>query len=187
MSTTSISQKTDLLSGFEKAAFNDVGRVWTGMHSKGIFITEVCIKQTALYTSSMIIRTPVMGLDKEGICYDWVTHQQWVLPWGKSGVTSLGPLHGRFCPCGPAQIYPCCHVLLPYLTSAQHSGSSSASICILSAPLHCWPSLWAGTTGAANLPPAELSSQHPTLYQQQAAGMLFLSHSFGVSWAMLPV
>lgn len=155
MSTTSISQRTDLLSGLEKAAFDDVGRVWTGMHGKGNITREVCVKQT------------VTGLHKEGIWCDSVSHQWWVLPWGRSGVTSLGPWHSRFCPCGPAQIYPCCHVPLPYLTSAQHSGSP-ASLCILSAPLHCWPSLWAGRNGAANLLPAELFSQQPTLYQKQA-------------------
>lgn len=187
MSTTSISQKIDLLSGLEKAAFDDVSRVWTGMHSQGIITREVCIKQTGLYTSPMLVRTLVVGLHKEEICSDWVTHQWWALPRVRSGVTSLGPSHGRLCPCGPAQICPCCHLSLPYQTSAQHSGSSSTSVCILSAALHCWPSLRAGRTGAANLPPAELSSQQPTLYQKQAAGMLFLSHWFGVTWTMLPV
>lgn len=148
---------------------------------------KTVLSRAKLYPSPMLVRTPVMGLHKEEICCDWVTHQWWVLPWARSGVTSLGPLHGRLCPCGPAWICPCCHMPLPYLTSAQHSGSSSASVCILSAPLHCWPSLWAGRTGAANLPPAELSSQQPALYQKQATGMLFLSQWFGVTWTRLPV
>lgn len=112
MSTTSISQKIDLLSGLEKAAFDDVSRVWTGMHSKGIITREVCIKQTGLYTSPMLVRTLVVGLHKEEICSDWVTHQWWALPRVRSGVTSLGPSHGRLCPCGPhrfahAVTYPC--------------------------------------------------------------------------------
>lgn len=84
MSTTSISQKTDWLSGLEKAAFDDVGRVWTGMHSKSTITREVCVEWTELY-SSPIVSIPVMGLHKEGICYDWVTHQWWVLWWGRSG------------------------------------------------------------------------------------------------------
>lgn len=188
MSTTFISQKTVVLSRFEKVDFDDIGRVWTGMHSKGIITREVCVKQTKLYPSPMLVRTPVVGLHKEEICCGWVTHQWWVLPWVRSGVTSLGPWHSRLCPCGPAWICPCCHMPLPYLTSAQHSGSSSASVCILlSAPLYCWPSLQAGRTGDANLPPAELSSQQPTLYQKQASGMLCLSQWFGVTWTMLPV
>lgn len=71
MPTTSISQNTDLLSGLKRAAFDDVGRVWTGKHSKGSITREVCVKQTELYTSP-IVSTPVMGLHKEGICYDWI-------------------------------------------------------------------------------------------------------------------
>lgn len=44
MSTTSIFQKTGLLSGLEKAAFDDIGRVCTGMHSKGTVTREVCVE-----------------------------------------------------------------------------------------------------------------------------------------------
>lgn len=182
MSTTSISQKTDLLSRLEKAAFDDVGGVWSGMHSEGIITRQDCVTQTKLYPTAMLVRTPVTGLHKEEICCDWVTHQWWVLPWVRSGVTSLGLSHGRLCLCGPAWIRPCCHMPLPYLTSAQHSGSSSASVCILSAPLHCWPSLWAGRTGAADLPPAELSSQQPMLYQKQAAVMQSNHWASGLGW-----
>lgn len=80
------------------------------------------------------------------------------------------PRHGAFCPHGPVRICPCRHMLSPYLTSAQRPGSSSTSVCILSAPLHCWPSLLAGRIWAANPPSAELSSQQPALYQKPATG-----------------
>lgn len=80
------------------------------------------------------------------------------------------PRHAALCPRGPAWICPCRHMLSPYLTSARRPGSSSASVCTLSAPLHCWPSLRAGAIWAANLPSAALSSQQPALYQKPAAG-----------------
>lgn len=165
MSTTFISQKTDWLSGLEKAAFDDAGRVWTGVHSKGTITRAVCVEWTELY-SSPIVGTPMMGLHKEGICYDWVTHQWWCCHEAGVGSHLLAHCIADFVHVVQHRfIYPGCHVFLPYLTPAQHSGSSSASVCILSASLHCWPSLWPGGAGTANL-------QLPTSYQKQAAGML---------------
>lgn len=120
----------------------------------------------------------MIGLHKEGICCDSVTHQWWVLPWGQSGVTPLGPWHGRFCPCGQSSTdLPVLSRALPKLSPALWLLLCQPVHPVCSSPLLTFPR--AGRTGAANLSPAELSSLQPALYQKRAAGMLFLSHSLG--------
>lgn len=53
--TTFMSQNTNLSSGLEKAAFDGVSRVWIAMHRKDVIAKEVCVKQTKLYPSPMLL------------------------------------------------------------------------------------------------------------------------------------
>lgn len=162
-----MSQNTDLSSGLEKAASDGVGRVWPAMHRKGVITKEVPVKQMKLYTSPML--PEYLGQDFTCEKLLWPSHPSVVSAAvsRERGHTSWPialPRLGALCPRGPVRICLCHHMLSPYLTSAQRPGSSSAGVCILSAPLPCQPSLRAGRIWAANLPFAEFASQRPVLY-----------------------